>query len=81
LPDEWRVAATFPKENCKASCAGQAATQTMHALHSADRICIRRSTGKPAGQARAHFPQSMQASASRRIFTGLSSDTNPISAP
>src|ERR1019366_3762452 len=59
------------RENCKAFCAGQAATQTIHALHSADRICIRRSTGRPAGQARAHFPQSMQASESRRILTGL----------
>src|ERR1700749_5151148 len=68
-------------ENCSAFSAGQDATQAMHAVHSTDRICTSLYTARPAGQALADFTQSMHASASRRIFTGLSNETSPISAP
>ena len=40
-----------------------------------------RSTGRPAGQAFAHFAQSMQASALRVMRVGLTSATSPINAP
>src|SRR4051812_15337572 len=69
------------KANCRAFSAGHAATQIMQALHSAERICTSLSTGKLAGHALAHFAQSMQASESRRIFTGLNREVSPSSAP
>jgi len=69
------------KENCNASCAGHAATHAMQAVHSADRICTNWSTGRCDGQTLEHFPQSMQASASRRIFAGLNIEASRKSAP
>ena len=66
---------------CSAFSAGHTATHSMHPVHSTDRICTSLSTGRCDGQALLHFPQSMHASASRRIFTGLSTETIPISAP
>src|ERR1035441_7508648 len=69
------------KENCKASCAGHAATHAMQAVHSTDRIRTNWSTGRCDGQTLEHFPQSMQASVSRRIFAGLNSEDIPNSAP
>src|ERR1039457_2360974 len=66
---------------CSAFSAGQTATHSIHPVHSTDLICTSLSTGRCDGQALLHLPQSMHASASRRIFTGLSADTIPINAP
>lgn len=40
------VARLGTNANCNASCCGQAETHTRRAVHSADLICMRRSTGK-----------------------------------
>ena len=64
-----------------ASFTGQAATQLMHIVHSAERTCGRRSTGMRDGHAFVHLPQSMHASAFRRIRRGLTSAARPSSAP
>ena len=69
------------RENCNAFSAGQTATHSMQLVHSTDRICSNRSTGRLDGQALLHLPQSMQACASRRILTGLKMETMPINAP
>jgi hypothetical protein len=61
--------------------AGHTVTHSRHPVHSTDLIDTSLSTGKDAGQAFAHFPQSMHGSVFRRIRAGLKNATIPNSAP
>jgi hypothetical protein len=64
-----------------APSAGHIATHSIHPMHSAERICTSRSTGRWLGHTFAHFPQSMHATASRLTRSGLNTAARPISAP
>ena len=75
------IARDRPTERRRAPWAGQMVTHSRHPVHSEDFTVMSRSTGSSAGQAFAHFAQSMHASASRRTRVGLTSDTRPSSAP
>src|SRR6266545_6280627 len=70
-----------PIVKSSAPTAGHTATQLMHDVHSAERIDASVATGRPAGHAVVHFPQSMQASVVLVIRVGLTSATRPIIAP
>src|SRR3954468_9414004 len=63
--------------NTSAFSAGQTATHSMHAVHSADLIITNLSTGSFDGHAFAHFAQSIQVSGLRRILSGLNNAANP----
>src|SRR6185437_1741795 len=65
----------------RAPSAGHTATHSRHPVHSADLMVTSLSTGRFAGHALWHLPQSMQAEGVRRMCNGLSRDANPISAP
>jgi hypothetical protein len=68
-------------EQCRASRDGQAVRHSRQFVHSAERTDASRSTGSIDGQACAHFAQSMQAGAVRRMRVGLTSATRPSIAP
>ena len=75
------IARRLPADIHSAPSAGQTATQSRQPVHSAERIVISLSTGSRAGQATAHFAQSMQMSGARLIRAGLKRANRPSSAP
>ena len=70
-----------PTDRRNAPSAGQTATHSRQPVHSADLTVVSRSTGRSDGQALAHFAQSMQTPASRRMRAGLKREASPTSAP
>ena len=60
---------------------GQAATHDRQPKHSSELTRASRSTGRFAGQALVHSPQSMHEGAWRVTLSGERSDTAPSSAP
>ena len=77
----WGERVQCGKDICSAPSDGQTATHSRHPVHSADLIVTSLSTGNEDGQAFAHFAQSMQRLAERRIRNGLSREVNPSNAP
>src|SRR5580692_4236335 len=65
----------------RAPSAGQAATHSTQPVHSMERIVMSLSTGRAAGQALAHFAQSMQGSGERRMRAGPKKAASPKRAP
>src|SRR6185437_16858502 len=81
-----QVGTAFLRTTCgkcmpRAPSAGHTATHSRHPVHSADLMVTSLSTGRFAGHAFAHLPQSMQAVGVRRTFSGLSREAKPSSAP
>src|SRR5579872_537635 len=60
---------------------GHDVTQRMQPVHSTEPIVTSLSTARPEGHALAHFAQSMHSDTSRLIFSGLSFESSPNSAP